>query len=223
MDTTVPINTLEVIDTKTLTAKDNWTATFKEVPKYDSAGNAIEYKVIEEDVYGYTLTYNELDDSTFVLKNEYVEPTTTPTLVPTQKPYIPYYPPFVYTQVPTEVPTETPTVEPSEETVIETTEEPLLGSTQDNGVLVTATPLAEIENNGVEGTDEIAGDEDEIKLLETPKILESLDEDVAATSSTDDMDSTPETRDVNNMYVYIFTLLLSVCGILVLVYRRKRA
>lgn len=160
---------------------------------YDNEGHIIKYEVIEEPVAGYKLTYNKLEGSEFVLKNDYVEPT------------------------------ETPTVEPSEETVIETTEEPVLGPTQDIGELVTAAPSDTIEETDVEGTDEITGDEEDTKLLETPKISESLEEDVSATSSTDDIDGTPETRDVNNMSIYIFTLLLSVCGIAVLIYRKNRA
>ena len=47
----------QVVDTKRVTANDNWSWTFENLPKY-AAGEMIVYSIVEEAVEGYTTTYN---------------------------------------------------------------------------------------------------------------------------------------------------------------------
>lgn len=49
------------VDSQTVTADDNWSYSFKNVPKYDNSGNEIKYTVKESAVEGYTTTYNGYD------------------------------------------------------------------------------------------------------------------------------------------------------------------
>ena len=47
-----------VVQTKVITAEDNWECEFKGIPVYDENGREIEYKFIEEPIKGYKTTYS---------------------------------------------------------------------------------------------------------------------------------------------------------------------
>ena len=51
----------EVIDETEATRETQWTYSFGDLPKYDEAGNEIEYTVQEEEVDGYTASYDGFD------------------------------------------------------------------------------------------------------------------------------------------------------------------
>ena len=63
----------EVIDEAEVTARTQWTFYFGELPKYDEAGAEIEYSVEEEEVEGYTVTYDGYN-ITNTLKEEPEDP-----------------------------------------------------------------------------------------------------------------------------------------------------
>ena len=48
----------EIVDSKTVTAEDDWTYTFENVPEYDEEGNKIEYTIAEEPVENYVAQVN---------------------------------------------------------------------------------------------------------------------------------------------------------------------
>lgn len=54
-------NGYEKVDSQTVTAEDNWSYSFKDVPKYDDNYKEIKYTVKESEVEGYTATYNGYD------------------------------------------------------------------------------------------------------------------------------------------------------------------
>ena len=63
-----------ITDTKTVTAKDNWTYSFTDLPKY-ADGEEIKYTVSENSVPEYTTTYNEYD-----ITNSYTPGKTSATI-----------------------------------------------------------------------------------------------------------------------------------------------
>lgn len=59
----------QIVASETVTAKDNWKYTFKEIPKYDSSGKEIAYSVAEAPVDGYVSVVTGTD-----IQNIYVSP-----------------------------------------------------------------------------------------------------------------------------------------------------
>ena len=71
----------EVIDETEATKETQWTFYFNELPKYDESGEEIEYSVQEEEVEGYTATYDGYN-ITNTLKEAELENPTNPENTP---------------------------------------------------------------------------------------------------------------------------------------------
>ena len=60
------------VDTKTISAEDNWSCVFNTMPKYRNDGSLIEYTVKEDEVFGYELVSNDyVDENTIQLVNKW--------------------------------------------------------------------------------------------------------------------------------------------------------